>query len=215
MGGLPSIRHNEVKDLTAHLLKRVAHQVTVEPHLQPLTIELHYRTAIADDQACLDVAASGIWGGRFERTFIDVRVFNPHAPLNCSNSLAASYVWQEKVKRRSCDQQIHDVEHASFVPAIFSTTGGMAKHAIALYKRITSILAEKTGEKYSVVMASIHCRISFVLLQSSIMCLRGSRMLFANVTASANSATLVAAEAAMAHQVNSQIYNNTYCHVVS
>ena len=97
LGGFPSIRHNEVRDLTAHLLKQVAHQVAVEPHLQPLTGEqLHYRTAIADDQARLDVVASGIWGGRFDRTFIDVRVFNPHAPSNRSNSLADSYVRQKK-----------------------------------------------------------------------------------------------------------------------
>ena len=75
LGGFSSICHIEVRDLTAHLLKRVAHQVAVEPHLQPPTGEqLHYRTAIADDQARLDVVASGIWGGRFERTFIDVRV---------------------------------------------------------------------------------------------------------------------------------------------
>ena len=200
LGGFPSIRHNEVRDLTAHLLKRVAHQVTVEPHLQPLTGEqLHYRTAIADDQARLDVVASGIWGGRFERTFIDVRVFNPHAPSSRSNSLTASYVRQEKIKRRSYEQRIRDVENASFVPAIFSTTGDMGKHATALYKRIASILADKTGVKYSAVMASIRCRISFALLRSSIMCLRGSRRLFENVPALANSATLVVAEAAIAH----------------
>ena len=203
LGGFPSIRHNEVRDLTAHLLKQVAHQVAVEPHRQPLTGEqLHYRTAIDDDQARLDVVASGIWRGRLECTFITVRVFNPHAPSNCSNSLAASYVRQEKVKHRGYEQRIRNVEHASFVPAIFSTTGGMGKHATALYKRIASILADKTGEKYNAVVASIRCRISFALLRSSIMCLRGSRRLFENVAALANSATLatlVVAEAAIAH----------------
>ena len=81
LGGFPSIRHNELRDVTAQLLKRVSYQVAVEPHLQPLSGEqLRYRSAIANDQARLDVVASGIWGGRFERTYIDVRVFNPHAP---------------------------------------------------------------------------------------------------------------------------------------
>ena len=46
-GGFPSIRHNEVCDLTACLLTEVCHDVRVEPHLQPLTgergpIGLHY-----------------------------------------------------------------------------------------------------------------------------------------------------------------------------
>ena len=97
------------------------------------------------DQARLDVVASGIWGGRFERTYIDVRVFNPHASSNRSNSLAATYVRHEKAKRRAYEQRLREVEHSSFVPAIFSTTGGMGKHGASLYKRIASLLAAKTG----------------------------------------------------------------------
>ena len=63
-GGFPTLRH-EVRDVTASLLKRVANNVTVEPHLQPVTGEQFcHRSTIKDDQACLDVAASGIWGGR-------------------------------------------------------------------------------------------------------------------------------------------------------
>eukprot|EP00117_Sycon_ciliatum_P041466 scpid91328/ scgid3400/ len=38
-GGFPSIRHNEVRDILASSLKGVAHNVAVEPHLQPLTGE--------------------------------------------------------------------------------------------------------------------------------------------------------------------------------
>ena len=90
-GGFPSLRHNEVRDTTAKLLKRVANNVSIEPHLLPLTGEaLRYRSAITEDQARLDVAASGVWGGRFERPFIDVRVFNPFASSNRSASLAAN-----------------------------------------------------------------------------------------------------------------------------
>ena len=48
----------------------------VEPSLQPLSGErFHLRSTNQDAQARLDVAANGVWGGRFERTFIDVRVF--------------------------------------------------------------------------------------------------------------------------------------------
>ena len=82
-GGFPSVWHNEVRDLTASMLKRVAHNVSVKPHLQQVTGEqFRHRSAIQTDQARLDVAASGIWGGGFERTYIDVRVFNPHALSN-------------------------------------------------------------------------------------------------------------------------------------
>eukprot|EP00117_Sycon_ciliatum_P029467 scpid89020/ scgid2082/ len=82
-GGFPSIRHNEVRDILASSLKGVAHNVAVEPHLQPLTGEqFQLRSASTEDQARLDVVASGVWGGRFERTFIDVRVFNTDASSN-------------------------------------------------------------------------------------------------------------------------------------
>ena len=39
-------------------------------------------SAIAEDGARLDIAAYVFLDGRFERAFFDVRVFNPHAPLN-------------------------------------------------------------------------------------------------------------------------------------
>ena len=67
MGGFPSIRHNEIRNLTATLLTEVCNDVCIEPELQ--------------EGARLDIAANGFWGGTFERTYFDVRVFNPHAPL--------------------------------------------------------------------------------------------------------------------------------------
>ena len=36
-GGLPTLRHNEIRDLTATLLTEVCHQVHVEPELQPVS----------------------------------------------------------------------------------------------------------------------------------------------------------------------------------
>ena len=38
-GGFPSIRHNELRDITAELLTEVCRCVGVEPTLQPLTGE--------------------------------------------------------------------------------------------------------------------------------------------------------------------------------
>ena len=63
-GGFPTLRHNEVRDLTAALMTEVCHDVCVEPHLQPLTGEaLVGASAISADGARLDVAAKGFWGG--------------------------------------------------------------------------------------------------------------------------------------------------------
>ena len=38
-GSFPSIRHNEVRDLTTELLTEVCHDEQVEPHLQPLNTD--------------------------------------------------------------------------------------------------------------------------------------------------------------------------------
>ena len=38
-GGFPTIRHNEIRDVTASLLTEVCHDVMIEPNLQPLTGE--------------------------------------------------------------------------------------------------------------------------------------------------------------------------------
>ena len=66
-----------MRDITA---TEVCYGVTTEPHLQPLSGEsLSHRSAITEDGARLDVAMYGFWGVRFEKAFVDVRVFNPSA----------------------------------------------------------------------------------------------------------------------------------------
>ena len=125
-------QHNEVRDLEAWLLTEVCHEVRVEPHLQALSAETPAApSAITQDGARLDIEASGFWGGRFERTLIDVRVFNPHAPSNRGNQLSSIYCRHENIKKRAYQQRIQETEHASFTPLIFSATGGMAReHSI-------------------------------------------------------------------------------------
>ena len=82
-GGFPVVRHNEVRDITASLLSEVCYGVTIEPHLQSLSGEtLSHRSAIIDDGARLDISIYGFWGGRFEKAFLDVRVFNPSSQSN-------------------------------------------------------------------------------------------------------------------------------------
>ena len=90
LGGFPSIRHNEIHDLTANLMAEVCRDVLIEPTLQPITGEtFSAMSANKEDGARLDIAADGFWGGRFERTFFDVRVFNHYAPSNRTPTLSS------------------------------------------------------------------------------------------------------------------------------
>ena len=170
------MRHNEVRDITATLLTEVCHGVTIEPYLQPLSGEsLSHRSAITEDGARLDVAMYGFWGGRFEKAFVDVRVFNPSAQSNRHGSLSSVYRRHEQEKRRRYDERVRLVEHATFTPLVLTTTGGMGRAATTFFKRLASMLAEKRDVPYATTLNWVRCRLSFALLRASIMSIRGAR----------------------------------------
>ena len=113
-GGFTIQCHNELRDLTAQLLSEVCHDVVVEPHLQPFTGEtFQYQSAITTDDAHLDVLACGFWGDRSERAYFDVRVFNPLAKSYKNNAIPTLFSQTKRLKRRSYDQRVREVEQGS------------------------------------------------------------------------------------------------------
>ena len=101
----------------------------------------------------------GFWGGRFEKAFVDVRVFNPSAQSNRRGPLSSVYRKHEQEKRRQYDQRVREVEHATFTPLVLSTTGGMGRAATTFYKRLASMVAEKRDVPYAVTLNWIRCRL--------------------------------------------------------
>jgi len=67
------------------------------------------------------------------------------------------------------------IEHGSFTPLVFSASGGMGPTARVFYKKLASMIAIKHNKAYSKTLNWMRCRISFSLLRSAVMCLRGSR----------------------------------------
>ena len=175
-GGFPTLRHNEIRDTTASLLTEVCSNVAVEPALQELNGEsFSCKSANRDIGARVDIAVDGFWGPGRERTFIDVRVFNPFAPTNRKTSISSSYRSHEREKKRQYTQRVCEVEHGSFSPLVFSSSGGMAKEATVFYKRLAALLAERWDQPCSVTMGWLRCTLGFSLLRSSIQCIRGAR----------------------------------------
>ena len=69
-GGFPTLRHNDVRDITANLLAEVCCNVAVDPDPQTLTGEqFQHRTANTDDGARLDVRTQGFWGNNDHSAF--------------------------------------------------------------------------------------------------------------------------------------------------
>ena len=162
--------------MTANLLSEVCHSVQTEPDLQLLTGEtLAHQTANRQDNAWLDIRAQGFWGERRQDAFFDVRVFNPHASSNRLSSPGACYRRHEREKRRMYEERIREVEHGSFTPLVFAATGGMGIAVEVFYKRLVLLISERNDQPYGTSMAWIRCRISFSLIRSAVMCLRGSR----------------------------------------
>ena len=174
-GGLPTLRHNEIRDLTAGLLSEASTSVSVEPPLQALgDEEFSLRSANREDQARLDLRASDFWvKGR--EAFFDVRVFYPVAPSYRQKELSAIYKLHENEKKRCYGQRVREVERASFTPLVFSSTGGMAKESTIVFKRIADILADKKKVHFSKIMYMIRCKVSFALVRSAVRTIRGSR----------------------------------------
>ena len=126
------------------LLTEVCDDVCLEPELQLVTSEpLAGATANCQDGARLDISANGVWGITFEKTYLDVRIFNPHTPSNKNMSLQACYRKHEQEKKRTYEQRICEIERSTFTPLVLSTTAGMGKETTVFFKHLPSMLAQK------------------------------------------------------------------------
>ena len=110
-----------------------------------------------------------------QRAFFDIRVFNPHAPSYRNKSPMQCYKLNEQEKKRAYEERVREIEHGSFAPLVFSTSGSMCPIATTVYKRMASLIAEKQNHPYSSTLFWLRCKLSFSLLRSAVMCIRGSR----------------------------------------
>ena len=117
-----SLHHNQVRNITASLLKEFCHDACIEPRLQKLTGEsLNERVANTTDEARLDISARGFWTTG-QLAFFDVRVFNPIAKRYVDQELSRTYVMNEKEKKKMYNERVMQIEHGSFTPLVMSAT---------------------------------------------------------------------------------------------
>ena len=68
-----------------------------------------------------------------------------------------------------------EVEHGSFTPLVFTTTGVMGQECARFHKSLAEKLSTKKNERYSEVMQFLRVKLSHMALRSTLLCLRGSR----------------------------------------
>ena len=117
--------------------------------------------------------ADGFWDYPRQSAFFNVRIFNPTAQSCRNQSLPACYRRHALEKRRHYEDRV-GFEHRCFTPLVFSTSGGVGPSASIFFKRLASLLSTKRNAHYGSVMFWIHCKISFALIHSAILCLCGT-----------------------------------------
>ena len=174
-GGFITMRHNNVRYFTAQILGEVCNDVAVEPLLTPLTGEkFKYKSATKEDQARLDAYARGFWI-KGNKAYVDMKVFNPLAKVYSNQTLKAAHKTNEQQKKRKYGERVLDVEHGSFTPLVFSCLGGMSVECSHFYNRLADKYSEKKNISISKARTWLRTKLSFCLLRSTHLCIRGSR----------------------------------------
>ena len=102
-------------------------------------------------------------------------IIHPYASSYQSRTPASLFQTHETRKRLEYEERIVNVDHGSFTPLVFSSTGSAGPMADTFLQRLAGKLSEKDGVSYSSTIAWLRCRFSFALLRGSILCIRGSR----------------------------------------
>ena len=166
--------HNELRDLEADVLSMVCNDVEIELVLQELAGDsLPIGTNRAPD-ACLDIHARGFWK-RQRSAFFDVRVCYHNADSYRDLNLKQLYKQHENDNKRLYTQRVMDVEQGTFTPLVFTTTGGIVEGYMRYHNRLAELVAAKKEEDYATTLSWIRSKVSFAILKSALLCLRGSR----------------------------------------
>ena len=69
-------------------------------------------------------------------------------------------------------------EHGSFTPLVFTPYGGTGREADRFLCELALKIAEKRDIDYNIVIQWLRTKISYNLLKSAILCIRGSRSIY-------------------------------------
>ena len=84
------------------------------------------------------------------------------------------------IKKRKYNDRVLNNEHGSFTPLVFSINGGMSRENMLYHKQLAEKIATKTFQRYDQVMEWVRRKLSFLIMSSALLCLRGSRTIKVN-----------------------------------
>ena len=150
-GEFVTIRHNQVRNITATLLNEICNNVQIEPQLQGLSGE-HFdaKTASKHEDARLDISARGFWCSG-QKALFDVWVFNSIASRYRNTPLSKCHNINESKNKKLYNERVLQVEHSSFTPLVMSSKGGFGRECAQFYSKLAEQIAEKRKQPYSII----------------------------------------------------------------
>ena len=124
--------------------------------------------------ARLDIHARGCWE-RQRSAFFDVRVYHLNADSYRDLNPKQIYKKHENDKKRQYAERVMEIEQGTVTPIVFTTTGGMADECVKYHSGLAELIPNKKGESYSSAISWIRAKVSFAIVSSAMLCLRGSR----------------------------------------
>ena len=106
---------------------------------------------------------------------MDIRVCHPNADSYRDLSPKQIYRIHENEKKRKYNSRVTEIEQGTFTPLVFTTTGGMADECLRYHSRLAELLSAKKQESYATTISWVRAKVSFAILRSALLCLRGSR----------------------------------------
>ena len=159
---------------THKLLPWGCKDIKIEPELLPVNSQQFKDSTNTQPGARLDVSARGIFS-RFERSFCDIRVTYPNCLSNIGKPIADIYVEHQNQKKDEYEERVIESEKGSFVPLIFTTSGGMSPDCKTFFKRVAKLTAGKNKEHLPHVTNHIRTGLRFAILRSTLIGIRGER----------------------------------------
>ena len=174
LGGFVCFRHNNVRDLIGHELNKVCIDTKIEPHLLNVRGANLPAGTITADGARLDISSKSFWSD-MDSIYFDVRIFNPRITSNSNQSIAKTYEKHEREKKTAYLHRVLEVEKSSFTPLVMSTTGGLGREFNKTLKQLAEKKAKKTGYSYDQCIRYLRLRLSFAMVRSVTISIRGHR----------------------------------------
>ena len=134
--------------------------------------ELFYDTAITGSDARLDIKARRFWR-RGQDAWFDVRVTHVNAESQRNLPTAVIFHRHQQEKKRSYNQRCMEVENGTFTRLVFGTNGGVGSECSMFLATLAEKLSVVKDEDVNVTMEWLRAKLSFEVLRSALLCVRG------------------------------------------